>query len=103
MKEEYQSLELVRNAEKERFEMHVDNQLAVIEYKQSPTAIYLTHTEVPLQLEGKGVASAIIEKALAYIQQANMKLVPLCPFVAGYLKRHPEWNTIIDERVNITD
>lgn len=57
--------------------------------------IYLIHTEVPVELEGKGVASAIVEKTFNYIEQNNLKLVPLCVYVVSYLKRHPEWSRIL--------
>jgi len=102
MKEEYKDLELVHDTKRERFEMHVGDELAFIEYKKSPTAIFVMHTEVTPELEGKGAATAIIEKVLDYIEHTNLKLVPLCPLVAAYIKRHPEWNKIVDERVNIT-
>jgi len=101
MKEEYKALQLVHNKEKHRFELEVDGQLAIIEYITSPAAIYLTHTEVAEEIEGKGVASAIIEKTLNYIESENLKLIPLCPLVAAYIKRHPEWERVLDARVNI--
>ena len=101
MKEEFKDLEMVDNKEKQQFEMRVGDGLALIEYKQSPTAIFLVHTEVTSQLEGKGAATAIIEKALDYIDRNHLKLVPLCPLVAAYIKRHPEWNKVLDERVKI--
>mgnify|MGYP003449594583 CR=1 FL=1 len=96
MKEEYIKLELEKNETSNRFEMNVNGNTAIIEYKQYPGKIALLHTEVPVVLEGKGVATAIIEKALAYIERNNLKLIPLCPLVVAYIKRHPEWKRIID-------
>ncbi|NNE77227.1 MAG: N-acetyltransferase [Pricia sp.] len=52
--------------------------------------IFLTHTEVPQTLEGQGVGSALVSKVLDYIRKENVKMAPLCPFVAAYLKRHPD-------------
>lgn len=97
MKEIYQQLELINNRESERFEMKVGEHTAFIEYKERPNKILLVHTEVPAALEGKGAGTAIIEKTLAYIERNNVKLVPLCPFVAAYIKRHPEWERIVDD------
>jgi predicted GNAT family acetyltransferase len=54
---------------------------------------------VPPILEGKGVATAIIEKTLNYIEQNNLRLIPLCPMVVAYIKRHPEWKRIVDQSV----
>ncbi len=99
MKEEYVNLELIDNTARQRFEMDVDGNTAIIEYKRYPGKIALLHTEVPAQLEGKGAATAIIEKALAYIEENNLKLIPLCPLVVAYIKRHPDWKRIVDEGV----
>jgi predicted GNAT family acetyltransferase len=99
MKEEYIHLELVNNEAANRFEMNVDGYTAFIEYKQSPGKIALLHTEVPPELEGKGAATAVIEKTLDYIEKNNLKLIPLCPLVIAYIKRHPEWKRIVDEEL----
>jgi len=99
MKEEFKNLELVKNEVVHRFEMNVDGHTAIIEYKEYPGKIALIHTEVPPVLEGKGVATAIIEKTLNYIEKNNLKLIPLCPMVVGYIKRHPEWKRIVDQSV----
>ncbi len=94
----YKNLELVNNTTAKQFELNVDGGMAIIEYKQTATKIFLLHTEVPPQLEGKGVGTAIIEKTLEYIEAHHLKLVPLCPFVLAYLKRHPEWRRLEDEK-----
>lgn len=100
MKQEYVNLEMVNNEAGSRFEMDVDGYTAFIEYKQYPGKMALLHTEVPPQLEGKGAATAIIEKALDYIEKNNFKLIPLCPLVAIYFKRHPEWQRVLAEGGN---
>ncbi|MGX5819786.1 GNAT family N-acetyltransferase [Chitinophaga lutea] len=100
MLKEYESLELV-NAH-HRFELTVNGHTAFIVYKQAPGKITLIHTDVPAELEGKGVGQAIVEKTLHYIEDNGLKLIPLCPFVVAYLKRHPEWKRILaDEVTNI--
>ena len=76
--------------QKKRFELHYGEQFAFIDYILNKSGtIYLTHTEVPVGLEGKGMGSAIVSKALDYIRQQGLKMAPLCPFVAAYLKEHP--------------
>ena len=70
--------------------------LAKIEYIKTPNGeIYLTHTEVPRALGGKGIGSQLVEKTLKDIEQKDLRLVPLCPFVAGYIHKHPEWRRIV--------
>ena len=100
MKEEYKPLDLVKNEAANRFEMNVEGNTAIIEYKQYPGKIALLHTEVPSQLEGKGAATAIIEKTLDYIEKKNFTLIALCPMVVAYIKRHPEWKRIMDKGIS---
>ena len=93
----YENSELHVNIADRRFEMLVDSDIAFINYKQSGRRIYLTHTEVPPAMEGKGVASALVEKTFRYIEKQDLKFVPLCAFVQSYLQKHPAWNRLVAE------
>lgn len=75
--------------------------MAYIEYIKVTDAIYLTHTEVPRELEGKGIGSEIILLSLKEIDRQNKKLIPLCPFVAHYLAQNPEWKKLLQEGFNV--
>lgn len=97
--EDYQ---LIDNAEKKQYEFHIGNLIPRIEYIKTRTGeIYLTHTEVPLQLEGKGIGAALVKKSLEDIERQGLALVPQCPFVAGYIVRHPEWKRIVMKGIDI--
>jgi predicted GNAT family acetyltransferase len=50
----------------------------------------LVHTDVATSAEGKGVGSRLVEGALADIRERGLRVVPICPFVADYIRRHPE-------------
>jgi predicted GNAT family acetyltransferase len=91
----YQEIPLVNNEAIHNFELVVDGKRSFIDYKLKGDKIYLIHTEVPVELEGMGVAAALVEKAFHYIEEHNLKIVPLCVYVAAYLKRHPEWNRLV--------
>jgi predicted GNAT family acetyltransferase len=92
----YTEKQLKINSESHRLELEIDGDTAFIEFKLSHQTLFLIHTEVPPALEGKGVGSTIVAKALQYAKDNNYKIVPLCTFVQSYLKRHKEWNNIID-------
>lgn len=91
----YVEQKLKVNSEANRLELEIEGSTALIEYKLSHQTLFLIHTEVPPALEGKGVGSAIVQKALQYAKDNGYKIVPLCTFVQSYLKRHQEWNDIV--------
>ncbi len=90
------NFKLINNETQNRYEFHIDGSVPRIEYiLTKDNKIYLTHTEVPKELEGKGIASALVMQTLEDVEKSGRKLVPLCPYVAQYIKRHPEWKRIV--------
>jgi hypothetical protein len=85
----YEEIPLNDNKASHHLELQVDNYTAFIDYKKTNDKLFLIHTEVPDELEGRGVGSAIVEKAFQFAKANEMKIVPLCSFVQSYLKRHP--------------
>lgn len=99
MAEDY---ELIDNEERHQYEFHVEKYTPKIEYIKSTNGeIYLTHTEVPTALSGMGIGSQIVEKSLKDIERQELRLVPLCPFVAAYIHKHPEWKRIVLRGVHV--
>jgi predicted GNAT family acetyltransferase len=96
----YDELALRTNTSLNQFELEVGQSMAFIEYKLSGDRLFLIHTEVPHELEGKGVGAAIVLKAFQYAKDNGYKIVPLCPFVQTYLKRHNEWIDLIAPDAN---
>lgn len=95
MKPEFENIPVIKNEDAKRFQLTVDGYTAFIDYKERNDVITLIHTESPEELAGRGVATALIEKTLAFIERNEYTLVPLCPFVFAYIKRHPEWVRIV--------
>ena len=84
------------NAALHRFELPVDGETAFLVYERTGELLRLMHTEVPQSLEGKGVGSKLVSAVLRFAQENNLSVVPVCPFVAQYVKRHPEYSAIVD-------
>jgi predicted GNAT family acetyltransferase len=69
--------------------------LGEIRYRTEPGLVVLVHTEVAPSAEGTGVASLLIEHALEDIRARGLHVVPLCPFVAAYIRRHPDYADLV--------
>lgn len=94
-------MEVIDNKEAKQYEMHVDGEIVRIEYIRALNKIYLTHTEVPPALEGRGLGSQIVKNVLEDIDRKKLTLIPMCPFVAGYIKKHDEWKKLVLRGINI--
>jgi len=92
---------LIDNAPSKRYEFHIKGHIPRIEYIKAQDKIYLTHTEVPKELEGNGIATNLVKSVLEDIKQKELTLVPMCPFVAMYIKRYPEWKSLVLKGINI--
>ena len=95
MTTEIKDIPLTDNKEEQRFEMNINGAIAFIAYEEHRGALALVHTEVPESLEGKGVGSVLALKTLEHLEAGGRKIIPLCPFVNSYIKRHPEWERIV--------
>jgi predicted GNAT family acetyltransferase len=84
------------NAEKRRYELLLDGErVGEILYSLKSDKIVLLHTEVDPALEGTGLGSQLVADALDDIRSRGLPVVPLCPFVAAYIRRHPEYEDLV--------
>lgn len=93
-------LDLRHADDKSRYEAWLDGQLAgFADYQHSDGLITFTHTEIDPAFEGRGVGSALVRFALDDVRAAGERhVLPLCPFVKGWLQRHPEYADLIYDR-----
>lgn len=84
--------------DRNRFEITVDGQQAgFAEYRSRPGRVVLTHTEVDDAFQGQGIAGKLTRAALDSIREQGKQVTPLCPYVAEYIKKHPEYGDMVDE------
>jgi predicted GNAT family acetyltransferase len=88
-------LHVRHNLEQSRYEVEVDGQLAVLQYRDADGVRYYIHTEVPEALEGRGIAGQMAKVVLDEAQAENLTIVPLCPFVRGYIEKHPQYKSLV--------
>jgi predicted GNAT family acetyltransferase len=87
--------EAIHNQAGQRFEAVVDGRLAYLEYRREPGLLDLVHTEVPVEMKGRGVGGTLAEAALRYARENGLRVVPHCPFAAAYIRRHPEHRDLV--------
>jgi len=79
------------NSKLHRFELNTDGHIAFSEYKRADGVLTIMHTEVPKELGGRGIGSALIRGVLNTARAEGLKVKPLCPFAKAYIERHSEY------------
>jgi uncharacterized protein len=77
-------------ADRGRFQVAVEGQLCVADYRANDGVMAITHTEVAPALEGRGIGGALVQAALDHARAAGWKVRPLCSYARAYMRRHPE-------------
>jgi predicted GNAT family acetyltransferase len=83
------------NKSASRFELDVGTEVAFANYRRTPSAVIITHTETPRTLRGRGIASELVQGALQLIRAEGLKVVAGCGFVVDYLQKHPEYTDLV--------
>ncbi len=87
--------EIRRNAELHRYELAQDGEVALVSYNLTDTHLMITETLVPRELEGRGLAKRLAAYVIEDAQARHLQLLPVCPFFAGYLQKHPEHAALV--------
>lgn len=89
--------EVIDNTAEHEYEVHAEGEVAVLTYERHANHITFFHTEVPPALEGRGIAGMLARTALEAARADGLEVVPLCPYVAAYIKRHQEYLPLVSE------
>jgi uncharacterized protein len=74
-----------------------DRLAGYVSYRQSRGTIALLHTEVDADFEGEGVGGALVSAVLEDLRGRDLEVLPFCPFVNSYLRKHPEFVDLVPE------
>lgn len=85
------TLSVVHNEAEERFETWIAGQLSKLDYMQDGNTMVITHVGVHPEHRGQGVAGKITEIALKYAREKAFRVIPMCPYVATYIRRNPQY------------
>lgn len=78
-----------------RFELDVDGHTAFAAYAATADTVTFVSTRVPNELSGRGVGSTLAKGALAAVRAQGKRVVARCPFIVGYIEKHPEFHDLI--------
>jgi len=97
MSTDFERIEVKNNEDEQQYEVKAEGHTAMLVYEREGNSITFLHTEVPPALEGHGIASMLAHTALEDARAQQLSVVPLCPFVASYIRRHPEYLSLLSE------
>jgi len=93
-------VEVHDNPSELRFEIRDDGELAgFAQYVRRPGRIFFVHTEIDPAFEGRGLGSQLATAALEATRATGERVVPLCPFIAKFIERHPEYVDLVDHEL----
>ncbi len=85
--------------EHQRFEIPLDEgEPAVAAYRRDGRRLVLTHTHVPREREGAGLATALAHAAFGYARAEGLEVVPQCAFMDAFARQHPEYDDLAPTR-----
>lgn len=89
------ALPIVHNLERGRFEAALPAGLARADYRRVGNTLHMVHTEVPRAAEGRGIGGELVQAALDYADANGLTVMPLCSFVRGYMRAHPQTHRLL--------
>lgn len=87
--------DIIDNRARNRYELTVDGIVAHVDYARAPGVITFIHTIVPEQLGGRGIGSRLAQHVLDDARRNGEKVIPQCPFIAAFIKRHQEYQDLV--------
>ena len=82
--------DVLDNTARSRFEMMVEGQMALADYRRGGGKLMITHVETPPALQGRGVAAKLMDGVVEAARAEGAKIVPICSYAAAYMRRHKE-------------
>lgn len=89
------AIEVRHNPTARSYEAVVDGHSSVCDYELADGRMVLTHTFVPPELRGRGIAEQLVRAALTDARAAGRKVVPACSYVARFIERHKEYADLL--------
>lgn len=91
--------QIIHNTIDSRFEIHVEDLLAFVDYRKDAdnNCLVVTHTSVPDSLGGRGIAGILTKALLDYAMENDFKVKPVCSYTSSYISKHEEYKGLLFE------
>ncbi len=86
---------LVHNEAECQYEYHIEGHLARVVYEDQDGVLHLTHTFVPKELGGRGIAGALVKDVMEDIEKRSLRMKPGCSYIVAYVEKHPEHEKLL--------
>jgi len=93
---DFNNIVVENNPTARRYQAQIGQYIALAAYRIVGDTITFTHTQVPKELEGHGIANKLAHAALEDARARQLTVVPQCPFIASYIRRHQEYVALVD-------
>ena len=91
-----ESPDVLNNVSAHRFELHVGESMARLDYRLQSRTIVLVHTEVPPELAGRGVGAKLVKAALEYARESSLTVVPACSYADAYIRQNQQYQALLE-------
>lgn len=88
---------VIHDPEAQQFRVGAGAEAAVLQYRLTENRITFLHTFVPKALRGKRIAQRLAHAGLEHAKTEGRRVVPICPFVQAYLRKHPEYQALVED------
>jgi hypothetical protein len=95
-----ETLEITHNPAEKRFEVFISGELSKLDYIEDGNTIVMTHVGVHPEYRGSGVAGKITQVALEYAKEKHLRVIPMCSYVAAYIRRNPHYIELTKQQEN---
>ena len=86
--------EILHEVPEQRFVTQAEGHAARLDYLEDEGRLTITHTIVPPEIGGRGIAGELVRAALAYARDAGLKVDPQCSYADAWMRRHPEFDVL---------
>ena len=86
---------LIHNEAECQYEYHIEGHLARVVYEDKEGVLHLTHTFVPKELGGRGIAGALVKDVMEDIEKRSLRMKPGCSYIVAYVEKHPKHEKLL--------